>query len=424
MAERTGRLASKEGVLRIALETGVALLAVQTLIGLAHDVGSTVQFAMWAGACVGLVHLLVTTPMARATAGRDARWRGHGVALVCAVAVLAAASWWRGGSIDAKALSIAALAFVVFRIVAGAAGIVLVALSEARNAAPIGMPLPSTCGGFGNGLHLHGEADRQDHSGVFAMTMGPSRPRALAIAISERDVGGEEMPEPGGRRDDSPGSDWLDMERLPADWLETSGALQESPFAAATRRAFDILAASGLVLLTLPLLLLTAIAIRIESPGPIFYRQERVGRNGRAFTLLKFRSMTVDAEAQGSPVWAVPQDPRVTRVGRLTRLTRIDEIPQVLNVLRGDMAFIGPRPERPVFVAQLERAIPHYADRAAVKPGITGWAQVRYRYGASVEDARMKLGYDLYYIRHRSLALDLRILAATVRVVMLQEGAR
>jgi lipopolysaccharide/colanic/teichoic acid biosynthesis glycosyltransferase len=216
---------------------------------------------------------------------------------------------------------------------------------------------------------------------------------------------------------------WLEPESLDPDWLDGSGARHEGWGARLARRVFDITLSGGLLIGTLPILVLTAIAIRLETRGPVFYRQERVGRDGRVFTLFKFRSMAVDAEAQGA-VWAMTQDPRVTRVGRFIRLTRIDEVPQVLNVLRGEMAFIGPRPERPVFVAQLDRAIPHYADRAIVKPGITGWAQVCYRYGASVEDSRMKLGYDLYYIRHRSLALDLRILAATVRVVMLQEGAR
>jgi exopolysaccharide biosynthesis polyprenyl glycosylphosphotransferase len=214
----------------------------------------------------------------------------------------------------------------------------------------------------------------------------------------------------------------VDFEHLPEDWLATSGP-RNSLLDAAARRGLDLAASLSLVLLTLPVLLLTALAIKLDSPGPVFYRQERVGRGGRVFTLLKFRSMTVDAEAGGA-LWASRQDPRVTRVGRLIRLTRIDEIPQVLNVLRGDMALVGPRPERPCFVEQLGRIIPHYNDRACVKPGITGWAQVNYPYGASVEDARMKLAYDLYYIRRRSLFLDLLILVATVRVVLFQEGAR
>jgi exopolysaccharide biosynthesis polyprenyl glycosylphosphotransferase len=216
----------------------------------------------------------------------------------------------------------------------------------------------------------------------------------------------------------------VDIERLPPGWLQRSNALREGAAEAAMRRAFDILLGSVLLVATLPLLLLTALAIKLDTPGPVFYRQERVGRGGRVFTLFKFRSMAVDAEAAGAPVWATQRDPRVTRVGKLIRLTRIDEIPQVLNVLRGDMAFVGPRPERPAFVEQLAAVIPHYQDRAVVKPGITGWAQVNYPYGASVEDARMKLAYDLYYVRRRSLFLDLLILIATVRVVLFQEGSR
>jgi lipopolysaccharide/colanic/teichoic acid biosynthesis glycosyltransferase len=156
----------------------------------------------------------------------------------------------------------------------------------------------------------------------------------------------------------------------------------------------------------------------------VLYRQERVGQYGRVFTLLKFRSMRADAEACGTPRWAEENDPRITRVGHFIRLTRIDELPQIINVLRGEMSFIGPRPERPQIVAKLAAQIPHYDRRACVKPGITGWAQVCYPYGASVEDARNKLAYDLYYIKHRSLLLDLLILLMTVRVILFREGAR
>jgi lipopolysaccharide/colanic/teichoic acid biosynthesis glycosyltransferase len=170
-------------------------------------------------------------------------------------------------------------------------------------------------------------------------------------------------------------------------------------------------------------MLLTAALIKLDSAGPVLYRQERVGLGGRHFTLLKFRSMRPDAEQRG-PVWAASGDPRVTRVGGIIRLVRIDELPQLLNILRGEMSFIGPRPERPHFVAQLERELPFYADRLLVKPGLTGWAQVNYPYGASVEDARAKLSYDLYYVKHRSLLLDLLILLGTVRVVLFQRGAR
>jgi exopolysaccharide biosynthesis polyprenyl glycosylphosphotransferase len=216
----------------------------------------------------------------------------------------------------------------------------------------------------------------------------------------------------------------VDLETLPANWLDHAAALRRAPLEAAVRRGCDILAALALLAFTLPLLLVTALAVRLDSPGPVFYRQQRVGLGGRLFTLTKFRSMGVDAEAGGGARWAIQQDPRVTRVGRYLRLSRIDELPQLLGVLRGDLALIGPRPERPAFVEQLGRVIPHYHERHLVKPGITGWAQVKFPYGASVEDARMKLAYDLYYVRRRSLFLDLLIVIATIRVVLFQEGAR
>jgi len=213
-------------------------------------------------------------------------------------------------------------------------------------------------------------------------------------------------------------------DRLSFDWLNTARGTREGRSKALLRRVFDIAVGLALILMTLPITMVTILLIRLDSPGPIFYRQERCGIGGRVFTLFKFRSMCVDAERGGTAVWAVRQDPRVTRVGRFIRLTRIDELPQILNVLRGDMSIVGPRPERPCFVAELGIIIPHYNDRACVRPGITGWAQVNYPYGASVEDARMKLAYDLYYVRNRSFFLDLLILVATVRVVLFQEGAR
>jgi exopolysaccharide biosynthesis polyprenyl glycosylphosphotransferase len=190
------------------------------------------------------------------------------------------------------------------------------------------------------------------------------------------------------------------------------------------KRLTDLLIACSLIALTLPLMLIVALAIKCDSPGPVFYRQERVGLSGRRFALLKFRSMRQDAEADGRPVWAAALDDRITRVGGFMRGTRIDELPQLFNVLRGDMSLVGPRPERPYFVDQLGKIIPAYDDRHTVLPGITGWAQVNYPYGASVEDARQKLAYDLYYITNRSLLLDLRILGATVGVVIFQKGAR
>ena len=188
-------------------------------------------------------------------------------------------------------------------------------------------------------------------------------------------------------------------------------------------RLFDICVSLGLLVATLPIMAIVAIIVRIDSPGSILYHQERVGLNNKAFTLLKFRSMRADAEASG-PRWAQQKDPRVTRVGLFMRKTRIDELPQLLNILRGEMSFIGPRPERPHFVEQLAKVIPHYHERSRVKPGLTGWAQVNYPYGASVDDARAKLSYDLYYVKNRTILLDLLILLSTVRVILLQEGAR
>jgi exopolysaccharide biosynthesis polyprenyl glycosylphosphotransferase len=215
----------------------------------------------------------------------------------------------------------------------------------------------------------------------------------------------------------------MDLAHLPADWLREARGPSCGRVEAAIRRAAEIAISLALLALTLPLLLLAALLIKIDSPGPALYRQERIGLGGRIFTLYKLRSMHIDAEASG-PAWATPRDSRITRVGAFIRLTRIDELPQLINVLRGEMCFVGPRPERPPFVSQLAREIPHYRDRARVKPGITGWAQVNYPYGASVEDARQKLAYDLYYVKHRTLFLDAVIVLATIRVILFQEGAR
>jgi lipopolysaccharide/colanic/teichoic acid biosynthesis glycosyltransferase len=170
-------------------------------------------------------------------------------------------------------------------------------------------------------------------------------------------------------------------------------------------------------------MVLVAAAVRLTSVGPALYHQERVGRLGRPFTVHKFRSMRFDAEATTGAVWASSDDPRVTPLGRFLRRSRLDELPQLLNVLKGDMSFVGPRPERPEFVHQLTQEIPFYGQRHVVRPGLTGWAQVRYTYGASVEDALMKLQYDLYYIKNLSLALDLYIIFSTIKTVVLRRGA-
>lgn len=189
------------------------------------------------------------------------------------------------------------------------------------------------------------------------------------------------------------------------------------------KRCLDIIFASLGLLLSLPISIITAIAIKLDSPGPVLFKQERVGERGKIFILYKFRSMHIGAE-KDKPVWAKEKDPRVTRVGKIIRKLRIDEIPQMFNVLKGDMSFVGPRPERPYFVKQLKKIIPYYIQRHAVKPGITGWAQIRYPYGASVEDALEKLKYDLYYIKNMSILFDLAIVFETSKVVLLRRGAR
>jgi sugar transferase (PEP-CTERM system associated) len=216
----------------------------------------------------------------------------------------------------------------------------------------------------------------------------------------------------------------VDLDTLHPSWMIFSDGFVGGPTQAAVKRAFDVVTSLVLLIVTLPVICLVAIAVRLESPGGVLYRQERVGLNGKPFMLLKFRSMRADAEKDGVPQWAAVNDNRVTRVGALIRKVRIDEIPQIVNVLVGDMSFIGPRPERPFFVEELRRAIPYYFERHRVKPGISGWAQLNYRYGASIEDAKEKFQYDLYYIKNYSLFLDLIVLIQTVRVVVWPHGAR
>jgi exopolysaccharide biosynthesis polyprenyl glycosylphosphotransferase len=204
---------------------------------------------------------------------------------------------------------------------------------------------------------------------------------------------------------------------------DVSGQRRDTVWYEVTRRALDVIGSLLLLAFALPLLLLVAVLIKVDSTGPVLYRQSRVGLHGRIFTMLKFRSMRVDAEVAG-PCWATDRDPRMTRIGAFIRATRLDEVPQLLNVLRGDMSLVGPRPERPHFVQQLAAIIPRYNERTHVLPGITGWAQINYPYGASVEDARAKLAFDLFYINNRALLLDLRILLRTIPVVLFRIGAR
>jgi sugar transferase (PEP-CTERM system associated) len=211
---------------------------------------------------------------------------------------------------------------------------------------------------------------------------------------------------------------------LQPSWLIFSQGFKKTKLIQLQKRAFDIFLSSIGLTLTLPVSIITALLIKLESKGPIIYKQDRIGENERIFKLFKFRSMRADAEKDTGPVWAGENDHRITRVGRFIRKVRIDEIPQMVNVLMGDMSFIGPRPERPFFVAMLSKIIPYYDQRHSIKPGITGWAAVNYSYGASVEDAVEKLQYDLYYLKNLSLFLDVLITLKTIAIVLGRKGAR
>ncbi|WP_193369751.1 TIGR03013 family XrtA/PEP-CTERM system glycosyltransferase [Pelagibius marinus] len=215
-----------------------------------------------------------------------------------------------------------------------------------------------------------------------------------------------------------------DLNTLRPSWFVFAEGFSGGSVQRSVKRILDVLLSVALLIVTLPLAGATALAIRVESPGPVFYRQTRVGLNNKLFEIIKFRSMAVDAEPDGNAVWAAQNDPRITDVGRLIRKFRIDELPQIINVIKGEMSFVGPRPERPEFVAQLEQHIRYYRERHRVKPGITGWAQLHYIYSDSVEGGLAKLQYDLYYLRNYSLLLDLFIVIQTVRVILWPAGAR
>jgi len=216
----------------------------------------------------------------------------------------------------------------------------------------------------------------------------------------------------------------LQLDSMNASWMILAEGFQQGIVRDTFKRLFDLIVSAAILIVSLPVMALTALCIKLESPGPVLYRQERVGQGCHNFTILKFRSMCVDAEKDGKPRWAHQNDSRVTFTGRLIRRTRIDELPQIFNVFFGDMSFVGPRPERPYFVQDLTQKIPYYGVRHTVKPGITGWAQVRYAYGASDEDAMHKLQYDLYYVKNHSLFLDLMILFQTAQVVLWGKGVR
>ena len=216
----------------------------------------------------------------------------------------------------------------------------------------------------------------------------------------------------------------IEVENLYPSWLIFAEGFRSSAFFLMMRRIVSFLASLVLLLVVLPVIPFVILAIKFDSKGPVLYRQKRVGRGGVTFYCYKFRTMRQDAEADTGPTWAGDDDPRITRVGKFLRSSRLDEIPQLWNVVKGDMAFAGPRPERPEFVEWLTREIPYYPVRHVVRPGITGWAQVKYKYGNTIEDAREKLQYDLYYIKNASIGLDLMIMFQTVKIVLLGRGAQ
>jgi sugar transferase (PEP-CTERM system associated) len=216
----------------------------------------------------------------------------------------------------------------------------------------------------------------------------------------------------------------IPLKQLKPSWMVFSDGFKSLKSMRILERLFDIILATVSVLILSPLFIITALAIKLDSKGPVFYKQIRLGENEKEFEMYKFRSMRPEAESHTGPVWTSEDDDRITRVGNFIRQLRIDEIPQFINVLIGNMSFVGPRPERPYFVEKLSREIPYYNMRMVVKPGITGWAQINYPYGATTEDAMEKLKYDIYYIKHISPMLDVMIILWTFRIVLFGKGAR
>jgi exopolysaccharide biosynthesis polyprenyl glycosylphosphotransferase len=215
----------------------------------------------------------------------------------------------------------------------------------------------------------------------------------------------------------------IDLKRMELGWLVYTDGFTFGGLDRFLKRGFDLAVSSAVLLLTAPLILGGMLAIRWEGPGPVLYQQERVTKDGRVFWIMKLRTMRVNAEAQGA-VWAAEKDNRITKAGNFLRRARIDELPQLVNILRGEMSFVGPRPERPMFVKELTEKIPLYNERHMVKAGLTGWAQINYPYGASIDDARSKLSYDLYYVKNFSILFDFVILLQTLRVVLWPSGVR
>jgi exopolysaccharide biosynthesis polyprenyl glycosylphosphotransferase len=268
--------------------------------------------------------------------------------------------------------------------------------------------------------HLREWAQQEGFTRIVVAEPPPGNPTELAASLIECKAGGMDVEQAVDSYGRLQSKLWLDGVR--PEWLVYAPWFRASRFYLAVKRTADVVGSVLLLLVAAPLLVLIALAIRLDSPGPALIWQERVGLNARRFFMAKFRSMRVDAERETGPTWCQERDPRITRVGRWLRKFRLDELPQILNVLKGEMSFIGPRPERPSFVELLSRQIPYYQMRLSVKPGISGWAQVKYPYGASLADAHEKLQFDLYYVQNLSLAFELRILLRTFKVVLAGKG--
>jgi len=354
---------------------------------------------------------------------------------------------WRANSLYAMAIAIAALSLIRLALTQTAAPEAFRRRILVLGAGPRAARLQALADQPGSGLTIAGFVAMAD----FEKTMAGAVPRQDIPNLSDHVVAlgaGEVVLALEERRNALPLADLLRVKttgvhvndiasfieretgRVDLATTNPSGLIFSDGFSAGQRiskagkRLFDILASLLVLVIGLPLMLIAAIAVKLDSKGPVFYRQSRVGMFGEPYDILKIRSMRTDAEAAGKAVWASENDPRITRVGNIIRKLRIDELPQLWCVLKGHMSFVGPRPERPSFVEELEQQLPYYAERHMVKPGLTGWAQINYPYGASVEDARAKLEYDLYYAKNYSPFLDLLILLQTVRVVLWPEGAR
>ncbi len=298
-----------------------------------------------------------------------------------------------------------------------------------RSRKDLGMTVVGWAGAFGNG-----GSDREDLAATVRGLVGKGHVDRLIVALSDRRnalpvrelldlrLGAIKVEDVSSILEKISGK--IEIENLYPSSLIYSEGFRLGVGSLFVRRCVSLVMAAIALLLCLPLIPIIALAVKLSSKGPVLFRQQRVGQRGEVFTLYKFRTMHQDAEAQTGAVWAGKDDARVTRVGKLLRATRLDEIPQLWNVLIGDMGFVGPRPERPEFVKWLAENIPYYNLRHIIRPGITGWAQVRYRYGASLEETREKVQYDLYYIKHMSLSLDLLIMFGTIKIVLLQRGSR